>query len=331
MPTALITGITGQDGAYLAHLLLHKGYMVWGACRVPDSHQHGALIALGIQDQVRMAALDLQDDASLARLIETSAPDEIYHLASQTSVARSFEAPLETGEISGLGTVRLLQAMREKKPDARFFQASSSEIFGQAEASPQSESTPLRPQNPYAAAKAYAHWMTVSYREAFGCHASCGILFNHESPLRGEQFVTRKVAMGAARIKAGLQTEMALGNLDVQRDWGFAGDYIEAMYLMLQQQQPGDYVIATGKLHSLREFVALAFEAVGLDYQQHVYCDAAFVRPTETTTMVGDVGKIRERLGWTSRVSFERLIQLLVEAELKRVRGEDETIQYWTE
>ncbi len=331
MPTALITGITGQDGAYLARLLLARGYTVWGIVRADDrpaSCKLGSLAALRIENDVRLAAAELRDTASLARVIRDSAPDEIYNLAAQSSVAQSFDTPLETGEISGLSVVCLLQAMRENQPDARFYQASSSEMYGQARETPQTEDTPFYPRSPYGAAKVYAHWMTVNYREAYGCHASCGILFNHESPLRPEQFVTRKVTTAVARIKAGLQSALVLGNLEVQRDWGFAGDYVQAMHLMLQQDTPDDYVIATGEVHSLREFVSLAFQVVGLDYREYVQSDAALFRPAEVQAVVGANGKAARKLGWSPRMKFEQLVEFLVEADIKRVRKDESNIRY---
>jgi GDPmannose 4,6-dehydratase len=331
MPNALITGVTGQDGAYLAHFLLRKGYEVAGTTRAEGASSLGSLEALGIAGDVRLFPVDFGNTASLSTCVTAVMPDEIYHLAAQSSVAQSFHHPTLTGDITGLGTARLLQALRFVKPDARFYQASSSEMYGKVLETPQTETTPFYPRSPYGAAKVYAHCMTVNYREAYGCHASCGILFNHESPLRPEQFVTRKVTMGVARIKQGLQDSLSLGNLDVERDWGFVGDYVEAMWLMLQQDTPDDYIIATGRTHSLREFVKLAFAAVDLDYEEYVKIDPAFFRPAEVNTVVGDPSKARHQMGWQARMSFEELVQFLVDADLKRVAGDEKSIRYTTE
>jgi GDPmannose 4,6-dehydratase len=328
MPTALITGITGQDGAYLAAFLFNKGYTVWGTVRYQSRQERGALDALGIHDSIHYLAVDFCDTSSLSHAIETAQPDEIYNLAAQSSVAASFEVPTLTGEVTGLGVARLLQAIRETKPDARFYQASSSEMFGKAQEVPQTEETPFYPRSPYGAAKVYAHWMTVNYRESYGCHASSGILFNHESPLRPEQFVTRKVTQAVARIKHGQQKTLSLGNLDVERDWGFAGDYVEAMYLMLQQEQPDDYIIATGKTHSLRQFVDSAFRCVDLDYRDYVQIDPAFFRPAEVNAVVGCNKKAVACLGWAPRMGFERLVEFLVEADVRRVLNDDANIRY---
>jgi GDPmannose 4,6-dehydratase len=338
MPNALITGITGQDGAYLSKLLVDKGYNVWGtvrsgAARVDVTREilvrQGeacpaslwALEALGVSEEVRLIGVDYSEINSMARAIDLSAPDEVYNLAAQSSVARSFEAPTETGEITALGVARLLHALREVKPDARFYQASSSEMFGKARETPQREDTPFYPRSPYGAAKVYAHCMTVNYREAYGLHASCGILYNHESPLRPERFVTRKITQAAARIRHGQQQELVLGDLSVQRDWGFAGDYVEAMWLMLQQEEPDDYIIATGETHSLREFVEASFHCVGLDYRQYVRTDANLLRPAEVQTVTGDNSKVRQKLGWAPRLPFEELVQFLVEADVRRAQN----------
>jgi GDPmannose 4,6-dehydratase len=331
MPTALITGVTGQDGAYLAHYLLRRGYEIAGTVRAEGASSLSSLEKLGVAQDVRLFPVDFSNTASLSTAVTAVMPDEIYHLAAQSSVAQSFREPTLTGDITGLGTARLLQALRFVKPEARFYQASSSEMYGKVLETPQTETTPFYPRSPYGAAKVYAHCMTVNYREAYGCHASCGILFNHESPLRPEQFVTRKVTMGVARIKQGLQDSLSLGNLDVERDWGFVGDYVEAMWLMLQQEQPDDYIIATGKTHSLREFVRLAFAAVDLDYEEYVKIDPAFFRPAEVNTVVGDPSKAQRQLGWQARMSFEELVQFLVEADLKRVAGEEKNIRYTVE
>jgi GDPmannose 4,6-dehydratase len=343
MPNALITGIRGQDGAYLARLLLEKNYTVWGTVRsqatrtevtsevnvlTEESLATPSLAALGIAEKVRLIAVDYLEINSLARAIDIAAPDEVYNLAAQSSVARSFDAPTETGEVTALSVARLLHVLRAIRPEAHFYQASSSEMYGQSLQSPQTETTPFYPRSPYAAAKLYAHWMTVNYREAYGLHASCGILFNHESPLRPERFVTRKVTSSVARIKHGLQKDLYLGDLDVQRDWGFAGDYVEAMWLMLQQDTPDDYVIATGTVHSLRDFVRTAFECANLRYEDHVRIDEALLRPTEVHAVVGCNDKAKKQLNWQPRMNFQELIQFLVEAELKRVQNDESSIRY---
>src|SRR5215211_4893694 len=266
---ALVTGITGQDGAYLAQLLLEKGYRVFGAFRRAGTVATSRLDALGITDEVELVPFDLTDHGNMRRVIDATEPDEIYNLAAQSFVGVSFEQPVTTGEITGVGVVRLLEAIREVNPGIRFYQASTSEMFGNAPA-PQNEKTPFYPRSPYAASKLYAHWSTVNYREAYGIHASSGILFNHESPLRGAEFVTRKITLGAACIENCLQSELKLGNLDARRDWGYAKEYVEAMWLMLQQPEPDDYVIATGETHSVKEFVKATFEAVGLNWEDYV-------------------------------------------------------------
>lgn len=344
MPNALITGIRGQDGAYLAKLLLDKGYSVWGAIRTQkactevsgemsrserEAISLPTLKALGVDERVRLVTVDYLQIDSLARIIDLTTPDEVYNLAAQSSVARSFDAPTETGEVTGLGVARLLHAVRKAKSDARFYQASSSEMFGSSRETPQSETTPFYPRSPYGAAKVYAHWMTVNYREAYGLFACNGILFNHESPLRGEQFVTRKICAAVARIKMGLQSELTIGNTEVQRDWGFAGDYVEAMHLMLQGDEARDYIIATGQSHSLREFIELAFECVGLNSCDWVRTDPALYRPAEVSAVVGDASRAREELGWQPRLSFSDLVEFLVEAELRRARGEDHLVSYF--
>ncbi len=345
MRRALITGITGQDGAYLSRLLLGKGYEVWGTVRAdstrtaitrelcagagPEGAEVApALAALGVAHRVRLIGVDYLEINSLARAIDLSAPDEVYNLAAQSSVARSFEAPTETGEVTALGVARLLHALREVRPSARFYQASSSEMFGKARESPQTEETPFYPRSPYGAAKVYAHCMTVNYREAYGLHASCGILYNHESPLRPERFVTRKITSAVARIQAGLQSSLSLGDLDVRRDWGFAGDYVEAMWLMLQRDEPDDFIIATGKAHSLRDFVRLCFACAGLDYETYVRIDPGLLRPSEVLEVSGDNAKAARALGWRPQATFEQLIAFLMEAEFKRARGEQKSIRY---
>ena len=342
MPNAFITGISGQDGAYLARLLLDRGYSVWGATRAQtvDAHESGGmsagpnrapescLKALSIAERVRLICVDYSQD-SLKRALELASPDEIYNLAAQSSIPRSFEMPVETGEITGLAVVRLLSASLEVCPRARFFQASSSEMFGDARGEKARESTRFEPRNPYGMAKVYAHSMTKMFRDHFGLSACCGLLFNHESPLRPERFVTRKICAGAARIALGLQDELLLGNLDIERDWGFAGDTVQAMHLMLQQDSAQDYIIATGEPHSVREFVELAFASVGLQAARWVRSDPALVRPNENPIVVADPSKAWEQLGWKPRVSFPQLVQFLVEAELKRARGEEQDIAYF--
>ncbi len=337
MPNALITGIRGQDGAYLAKLLLDRGYAVWGAVRSQTassevsgelvgndraSVQLPALEVLGIADQVRLVSVDYLQIDSLARVLDLSRPDELYNLAAQSSVARSFEAPTETGEVTGLGVARLLHAVRQVSPKTRFYQASSSEMFGRTRETPQNEGTPFYPRSPYGAAKVYAHCMTINYREAFGLFACNGILFNHESPLRPERFVTRKICEGVARIKMGQQSELVLGNIEVERDWGFAGDYVAAMHLMLQQKEASDFIIATGQTHSLRAFVERAFACAGLRFEDWVRVDTGLYRPSEVNTVVGDASRAHALLGWRPRVSFAELVEFLVEVELRRARGE---------
>ena len=320
MPGALIFGVTSQDGAYLSRLLLEKGYSVVGTHRQGREPNLQGLVELGVNDQVRLLPLDYEDDKAIGRAIKAAAPDEIYNLAAQSSVAESFRTPAATGCANGLLVARLLEIMRQTTPQARFFQASSSEIFGAMGDCSLTEDTPLQPRNPYGSAKAYAHHLVRNYREAFGCHAGCGILFSHESPLRGKQFVTRKMTMAVARIKLGLQSELLLGNTDVQRDWGFAGDYVHAMWLMLQQEKPDDYIVATGQMRALREWIDLAFECVGLQAEQFVRCDDNLLRPAETLVMRANPGKAERVLGWKAQVGFEELIQMMVEADLERAK-----------
>jgi GDPmannose 4,6-dehydratase len=321
MSIALITGITGQDGAYLAQLLLEKGYRVAGAFRRASIVSTARLDALGITNELELVPFDLTDHGNMRRVIDTVAPDEVYNLAAQSFVGVSFEQPVTTGEITGVGVVRLLEAIREANPSICFYQASTSEMFGVAPM-PQSETTPFHPRSPYAVSKLYAHWSTVNYREAYGMHASSGILFNHESPLRGEEFVTRKITLGAARIKYGLQDQLRLGNLDARRDWGYAKEYVEAMHLMLQQPEPGDYVVATGETHSVREFVKTAFEAADLDWEPYVVTDPALLRPADVNLLLGETAKARERLGWSPTIKFKDLVGLMVEADLRRAAFE---------
>jgi GDPmannose 4,6-dehydratase len=323
MPAALITGITGQDGAYLADFLLSRGYAVYGLLRRSASAEviGERLRWLGILDRVTLIDGDLTDLSSVIRIIETAQPDEIYNLAAQSFVHASWQQPLLTATVTGLGAVNVLEAMRIVRPTARFYQASSSEMFGKIQEERQTERTPFYPRSPYAAAKLYAHWMTVNYRESFGLHASSGILFNHESPLRGIEFVTRKIADGVARIRLGLADHLPLGNLDAQRDWGHARDYVGAMWLMLQQETPDDYVIATGRKTSIRSFCELAFAYVGLNWQDHVRHDPALLRPAEVDVLQGDASKARTRLGWAPSITLEAMVAEMVEADLVRHRA----------
>jgi GDPmannose 4,6-dehydratase len=318
MPTALITGITGQDGSYLAELLLEKGYRVVGVVRRSSTTNYERIGHL--VDRIELCSADLLDQHSLTDVVEHATPDEIYNLAAQSFVQTSFSQPVLTGEFTALGVTRVLEAMRKAAPKARFYQASSSEMFGKVVEVPQRETTPLYPRSPYGVAKVYGHWITVNYRESFGLYAVSGILFNHESPRRGLEFVTRKVSDGVARIKLGLQKELRLGNLDARRDWGFAGDYVDAMWRMLQQDGPDDFVVGTGETFSVRQLCEAAFQAAGLDYQDHVVVDERFFRPAEVDLLVSDPTKAREVLGWTPRVSFQQLVAMMVEADLDRYR-----------
>lgn len=324
MRKALITGVTGQDGAYLSQLLLEKGYEVHGLLRRSGSAEvvDGRLRWLGIAGQVRMLDGNLTDLSSLIRILQEVQPDEVYNLAAQSFVKASWNQPLLTGNVTGMGAHNMLEAVRIAAPGARFYQASSSEMFGKIQASRQNEATPFYPRSPYAAAKLYAHWTTINYRESFGLHASSGILFNHESPLRGIEFVTRKVTDGVARIKLGLATELPMGNLDATRDWGHARDYVRAMWLMLQQATPGDYVVATGRAVSVRDMCRIAFAHVGLDYEAFVKVDPRFLRPAEVDTLLGDASRAREVLGWEPTVTLEEMIAEMVEADLARHRAQ---------
>ncbi|WP_367159388.1 GDP-mannose 4,6-dehydratase [Kozakia baliensis] len=324
MPTALITGITGQDGAYLSQLLLEKGYRVVGLLRRSASADviGERLRWLGILDQVELVDGNLTDLSSLIRIMETVKPDEIYNLAAQSFVAASWQQPLLTGSVTGVGAVNVLEAVRIVRSDARFYQASSSEMFGLIQEPVQNEKTPFYPRSPYAVAKLYAHWMTVNYRESFGMHASSGILFNHESPLRGIEFVTRKVTDGVARIKLGLATQLPLGNLDATRDWGHARDYVRAMHLMLQQETPDDYVVATGRTTSIRDFCRIAFSYVGLNFEDHVVTRSDLLRPAEVQVLLGDADKARSALDWAPSVTLEEMIAEMIEADLARHRGQ---------
>ena len=325
MKKALLTGITGQDGSYLSEFLLKKGYDVYGIIRRSSSFNTGRIDPIYQDPHVPQARLhliygDLNDASSLNRILRTVQPDEIYNLGAQSHVRVSFDIPEYTGEITGLGTIRLLEAIRESGLKPKFYQASSSEMFGKVLEIPQRESTPFYPRSPYGAAKVYAYWITVNYREAYNLFACNGILFNHESPRRGETFVTRKVTKAAARIKLGVQKDLYLGNLDAQRDWGFAGDYIEAMWLMLQAETPDDYVIATGETHTVREMLELAFDRVGLDWKPYVKIDEKYYRPTEVDLLIGDASKAKQKLGWAPKVGFQELIPMMVDADLAAER-----------
>jgi len=321
MKIALITGITGQDGSYLTEFLLSKGYTVYGIIRRSSSFNTGRIDHI-YQDphdtgpKMRLVYGDLNDASSLNKVIRTIAPDEIYNLGAQSHVRVSFDVPEYTGEVTAMGTVRLLEAIRETGVRTKFYQASSSEMFGNA-GSPQSEATPFQPRSPYAAAKLYAHWMTINYREGYGLFACNGILFNHESPRRGETFVSKKITKAVARIKLGLQDKLYLGNLDAKRDWGYAGDYVEAMWMMLQQADPDDYVIATGETHSVRDFLDEAFGYVQLNWKKYVEIDPRYFRPTEVDLLLGDSAKARQKLGWRPRVSFPELVRMMVDADLQ--------------
>jgi GDPmannose 4,6-dehydratase len=321
MKKALITGVTGQDGAYLSQLLLAKGYHVVGMIRrSASSDMLGERLRwLGILDQIEMVDGDLIDLSSLVRIMATHKPDEVYNLAAQSFVATSWQQPLLTGQVTGMGAVNMLEALRMSHPQARFYQASSSEMYGKIQAQSQSEATPFYPRSPYAAAKLYAHWMTVNYRESFGMHASSGILFNHESPLRGIEFVTRRITDGVARIKLGLASDLPLGNLDATRDWGHARDYVKAMWLMLQQDVADDYVIATGRTVSVKSFCEMAFSHAGLKAADYVKIDPARLRPAEVDVLLGDPAKAAEKLGWKAEVTLEQLAAEMVDADIARL------------
>jgi len=320
MPKALITGITGQDGSYLAEFLLEKGYEVIGMVRRTSTVNFSRI--QHIQDNITLVSGDLLDQVSLINILQEHKPDEVYNLAAQSFVPTSWEQPVFTGEVTALGVTRILEAVRTVDRGIRFYQASSSEMFGKVREVPQNEKTPFYPRSPYGVAKVYGHWITINYRESYGLHATSGILFNHTSPRRGLEFVLRKITHGVARIKLGLSEELRLGNLDACRDIGFAGDYVRAMWLMLQQPAPGDYVIATGETHSIREMCEEAFGYVDLDWQEYVVQDPRFMRPAEVDLLVGDAGKAREVLGWEPTVSFRELVRMMVDADLALVRQE---------
>ncbi len=320
MPKALITGITGQDGSYLAEFLLDKGYEVVGMVRRTSTLSFARI--RHIQPHIKLVSGDLLDQMSLFQVLNEHRPQEVYNLAAQSFVPTSWQQSVFTGEATALGVTRLLDAIRMVAPEIRFYQASSSEMFGQVRQVPQNENTPFHPRSPYGVAKVYGHWITVNYRESYDLFACSGILFNHESPRRGLEFVTRKVTHGVARIKLGLANKLRLGNMEAQRDWGFAGDYVRAMWLMLQQDQPDDYVVCTGQTHSVRELCEVAFGHVGLNWRDHVAVDARFVRPAEVDLLVGDAAKAKKVLGWQPTVSFEELITMMVEADLEALRAE---------
>ena len=320
MPTALITGITGQDGSYLAELLLAKGYRVIGMVRRSSTTAYERIAHL--IDQVEFVSADLLDQHSLVDAVRECQPDEVYNLAAQSFVGTSWTQPVLTGEFTGLGVTRMLEAVKKAAPEARFYQASSSEMFGKVQETPQRETTPFYPRSPYGVAKVYGHWITVNYRESFGLYAVSGILFNHESPRRGLEFVSRKITDGVARIKLGLQKELRLGNLDARRDWGFAGAYVEAMWQMLQQPSPDDYVVGMGVTRSVRELCQVAFDVVGFDYRDYVVQDEKFFRPAEVDLLVADPAKARAVLGWAPRVTFEQLVQMMVDADVARYQAD---------
>lgn len=316
--TALITGITGQDGSYLAEFLLEEGYRVVGMTRRTSTDVHERI--RHIADRIEFYSGDLLDQSSMTAIVADVKPTEIYNLAAQSFVPASFSQPVLTGEFTALGVTRVLEAVRAVDPKIRFYQASSSEMFGKVQAVPQNEQTHFYPRSPYGVAKLYGHWITVNYRESYDLFAASGILFNHESPRRGKEFVTRKISDGVARIKLGMAGELRLGNLDAQRDWGFAGDYVRAMWLMLQQDRPDDYVVSTGRTYYVRDFVRLAFESVGLEYESYVVVDPRFYRPAEVDLLIGDPAKAKRVLRWEPTVSFEQLVELMVAADIERLR-----------
>ena len=320
--SALITGITGQDGAYLAQFLLTKDYRVTGLLARRSTDTLWRLNELDLVNRTSLVDGDLTDLTSIMRALEACAPDEVYNLGAQSFVATSWRQPLLTANVTGLGALNILEAIRDFNPKARFYQASTSEMFGLVQTERQNETTPFHPRSPYGVAKLFAHWATINYRESFGLHASSGILFNHESPLRGIEFVTRKVSDGVARIKLGKAKELRLGNIDAKRDWGFASDYVDAMWRMLQQDKPDDYVIATGRTTTVRDMCRIAFAHVGLDYKDYVVVDPQYFRPAEVDVLLGDPTKARERLGWSARTSLEELMAMMVDADMRRVGRE---------
>jgi GDPmannose 4,6-dehydratase len=317
--TALVTGVTGQDGSYLAELLVEQGYRVVGMTRRSSTATNERIAHL--EGKIELIQGDLLDQASLVEALREVGPDEVYNLAAQSFVPTSWNQPVLTGEFTALGVTRMLEAIRQVDAKVRFYQASSSEMFGKVRETPQTESTPFHPRSPYGVAKAYAHFLTVNYRESYGLYTASGICFNHESPRRGREFVTRKVSEAAARISLGLASELRLGNLDAHRDWGFAGDYVRAMWLMLQQDEPRDYVIATGEAHSVRELCEIAFRRVGLDYHDYVVTDKALIRPAEVEHLLGDASRARRELGWQPMVGFRELVEMMVDADLARLQA----------
>lgn len=321
MKVALITGVTGQDGAYLSKLLLEKGYRVVAGERRSSYRHRARLEQLGIESDIEWCDLDLADYGNLLQVMERYKPDEVYNLAAQSFVGVSFAQPIMTGDISGLGVTRLLDAVRTVNKDIKFYQASTSEMFGKVQQIPQTEDTPFYPRSPYGVAKLYGHWITVNYREAYDMFACSGILFNHESPLRGEEFVTRKITKTVAEIVKGKTKVLKLGNLDAKRDWGYAQEYVEGMYLMLQQNQPDDYILATGKTHTVGEFVEAAFTAAGLEWQDYVRIDQEFMRPAEVDLLIGDPTKAKEKLGWEAKTQFSDLVAMMVEHDLEMIGG----------
>ena len=321
---ALITGITGQDGSYLSEFLLEKDYEVYGMVRRASVERFDRIEH--IQDKINLIQGDLTDQSSLDEAVKSIQPDEVYNLAAQSFVPTSWNQPTLTGEVTGMGATRILEAVRKIRPEARFYQASSSEMFGKVREVPQTELTPFHPRSPYGVAKVYGHFITVNYRESYDLFACSGILFNHESPRRGLEFVTRKITYNVAKIKLGLANELRLGNLDAKRDWGFAGDYVEAMWMMLQQDQPDDFVVATGETHTVREFVELAFESAGLDWKKYVVIDPKFLRPAEVELLVGDPAKAEANLGWKPKVSFPELVKMMVDSDIKAFSGKSQAI-----
>lgn len=319
--SALITGVSGQDGAYLSRFLLDKGYQVYGLLARRATPTVWRLEELGVLDQVQLVDGDLTDLSSLIRILQQTRPDEIYNLGAQSFVATSWNQPILTAQVTGVSVVNLLEAVRLVNPEIHYYQASTSEMFGQAQQVPQRETTPFHPRSPYGVAKLFAHWTTINYRESFGLFACSGILFNHESPLRGLEFVTRKITDAVARIKAGKLDRLKLGNLEARRDWGFAGDYVEAMWAMLQQEQPRDYVVATGRNYSVGDFCRMSFECAGLDWQKYTEVDSSLLRPAEVEVLIGDASRAKEDLGWAPRVSTEQLVEMMVQADLRRHAG----------
>ena len=322
---ALITGITGQDGSYLAELLLEKDYEVFGLVRRSSTVNFERIGHL--QDQIELISGDLLDQKSLVSALQTARPQEVYNLGAQSFVPVSWEQPMLTGEVTGLGVTRLLEAIRACDENIRFYQASTSELFGKAQETPQNEQTAFYPRSPYGVSKLYAHWITINYRESYGLFACTGILFNHESPRRGREFVTRKITHGVARIKHGLDQELRLGNLDSRRDWGYAGDFVRAMWMMLQQDEPDDYVVATGTSRTIGEFCEVAFAHVGLDWRQYVVVDERFLRPAEVYTLLGDATKVREKLGWEPEVGFEEMVRQMVDWDLEQVAHQSASVR----